>query len=262
MTVRVVVLWSAATLVIPPAAAAAAPVYAALGDSYSSGVGAGAYQGGSECRRSANAYPVRVASGLGAKLRFSACSGARVSDVLGQLGGVGPDTDYVTVSAGGDDAGFADVLLECAKPWPWNCSGSISRAQAYIRSVLPAKLDQLYARIRSRAPSALVAVVGYPRLFKPGDSCWSGAKISKTEVADLNRTADLLRDVVRVRALARGFRFADAIPSFGGHAVCDDRPWLNGVSSPLRDSFHPSVAGQAEYARLVQVVVGAGGRRP
>lgn len=254
MRKSVVAVWSVFLLGIPPGAGAAVP-YAALGDSYSSGVGAGAYLGGPDCRRSANAYPARVASRLGAKLMFAACSGARVSDVVGQLGRVGAETRYVTVSAGGNDAGFADVLLECAKPWPWNCSGPISRAQAYIRSELPARLDQLYARIRARAPAARVVVVGYPRLFKPGDSCWSGARISKAEVGDLNRTADLLRDVTRSRALARGFRFADPIPSFGGHAVCDDRPWLNGVSSPLRDSFHPSAAGQAQYARLVEAAL-------
>lgn len=251
MRKRVLAVWLVPLLAIPPGATAAAP-YAALGDSYSSGLGAGAYQGGADCRRSANAYPVRVAPRLGARLVFAACSGARVSDVIGQLSRVGAETRYLTVSAGGNDAGFADVLLECAKPWPWSCSGQISKAQDFIRTALPSKLDQLYARIRSRAPAARVVVVGYPRLFKPGDSCWSGARISRSEVADLNRTADLLRDVTRSRALARGFRFVDPIPSFEGHAVCDDRPWLNGLSSPLRESFHPSAAGQGQYARLVE----------
>ena len=139
---------------IPPGAGAAVP-YAALGDSYSSGVGAGAYLGGSDCRRSANAYPARVASRLGARLTFAACSGARVSDVVGQLGRVGAETRYVTVSAGGNDAGFADVLLECAKPWPWNCSGrSRGRRRTSGRSFPPGSTSSTRGSGRARLPLA------------------------------------------------------------------------------------------------------------
>jgi lysophospholipase L1-like esterase len=234
---------------------AASPAYTALGDSYSSGVGAGGYSDPGGCRRSANAYPVRVAQRLGARLTFAACSGARAGDVQGQLGSLGAATAYVSVSVGGNDAGFSHVLIECAKPWPWDCSDDVAGAQAYIRGSLPGILGRLYSKIRALAPRARVAVVGYPRLFKPDDSCWAGAKISKLEVRDLNRTADLLRDVVRAQAQAQGFRFADPMPSFAGHAVCDSGPWLHGLASPLGDSFHPNASGQAHYAELVEAAL-------
>src|SRR6476660_5751470 len=65
------------------AVAATAGTYAALGDSYSSGVGTGSYTLDSTCRRSGYAYPyLWTQSHAGTALSFVACSGAKTSDVL------------------------------------------------------------------------------------------------------------------------------------------------------------------------------------
>ena len=57
----------------------------------------------------------------------------------------------MTISVGGNDAGFADVLTECATPW-WagDCDGAIDAAQAFINSTLPGRLSTLYGSIRSQ----------------------------------------------------------------------------------------------------------------
>jgi lysophospholipase L1-like esterase len=225
-------------------AQAAAGPYTALGDSYSSGVGTRNYYSDSgSCYRGPAAYPVQVAGRLGAPLTFAACSGARVPDVLNQLGSLNASTALVTVSVGGNDAGFADVITRCALPWPWTCTNEINNANNYIRNTLPGALDNLYNQIRSRAPSAKVAVVGYPRLFN-GEECNFGARISTAEQASLNATADLLATTIGGRAAAHGFRFVDVRTAFTGHAICDDVEWLNGLSNPILESYHPNAAGQ------------------
>ena len=237
---------------------AAPAVYTALGDSYSSGVGARTYYADSgSCYRSPLAYPVLAAARLGATLTFAACSGARVADVLNtQLGSLSPGTTLVTVSAGGNDAGFANVITSCARPWPWTCWGDINNANAVIRDTLPGRLDGLYRAIRERAPNATVVVVGYPRVFN-GEECNLGARISSGEQAELNRTADLLAGVIAARAAAAGFSFVDPRAGFTGHAVCDDVEWLNGLSYPILDSYHPNPAGHASgYGPLVLAQLG------
>jgi lysophospholipase L1-like esterase len=243
-----------ALLVLGGAAQAqAAPgPYTALGDSYSSGVGTRTYYADSgSCYRGAKAFPVQVAARLGAQLTFAACSGARVPDVLNQLGSLSASTAYVTVSVGGNDAGFADVITQCALPWPWTCTGDITNADNYIRSTLPGALDNLYTRISTRAPNARVVVVGYPRLFN-GEECNVGARISRAEQTSLNATADLLSTTIAGRAAAHGFRFVDVRTPFTGHAVCDDVEWLNGLSSPVLESYHPNAAGHTSgYTPLV-----------
>lgn len=234
-------------------AQAAAGAYTALGDSYSSGVGSRTYYSDSgSCYRSPHAYPVLTAQRLAAALTFVACSGAKVADVRNnQLGSLSAGTSYVTVSIGGNDAGFADVITACARPWPYTCWTEINNANAFIRNTLPARLDGLYGTIRTRAPNARVVVVGYPRLFN-GEECNLASRISPGEQAELNKTADLLAATTGARAAAHGFTFADPRSAFTGHAVCDDTEWINGLSNPVLESYHPNRTGQSSgYTPLV-----------
>jgi len=232
----------------------AAGAYTALGDSYSSGVGTRQYYPDSgDCYRSPKAYPVLVASATGAQLTFASCSGARVADVRSkQLGSLNASTSMVTVQVGGNDAGFANVITSCARPWPWTCWGDIDEANRIIRDVLPGRLDALYTDIRNRAPNAKVVVVGYPRLFN-GEECNALARISPEEQQRLNQTADLLASTISARASAHGFTFVDVRSAWVGHAVCDSVERVNGLSNPIMESYHPNVAGHRDgYAPAVR----------
>ena len=234
--------------VAPTARAADPPVYVALGDSYASGVGTGDHRAdASGCRRSAYAYPSLLAAERGYDLRFAACSGATTAHVQRhQLGALGEDTALVTLSIGGNDAGFAEVLTTCAAPW-WlaACDPAVDLARRVVRDELPGRLRRLYAAVRDRAPRARVVVVGYPRLFM-GDDCDLGTWFTRGEQQRLNATADLLDTRVAAAARAAGFAYADPTAAFTGHAVCDPAEWVNGLSLPVGESFHPNAAGHAE----------------
>lgn len=244
--VAALALLAAVVLPAPPATAADAS-YVALGDSYSSGTGTRAYLAdGTSCQRSVYAYPSLIASAKGYSLNFRACSGATIADVAGtQLSALAPTTSYVSLSVGGNDAAFVSVLTECAKPaWMSNCTAAIDRAQAIITGQLPGSLDSLYDQIRARAPHASVTVAGYPRIFN-GEDCNAATWFSPAEEARLNATADLLNRTTAAAAAAAGFTFRDPSTAFVGHAVCDDVEWLNGLSNPISDSYHPNRAGHA-----------------
>lgn len=233
---------------------AAGPAYTALGDSYSSGVGTRVYFD-TACQRSIYAYPEIDAARLGASLTFAACGGAKTGDVLAnQLSSLNATTRYVTISVGGNDIGFSSVIKACALPWPYNCTGDINAANDKTRNELPAKLDAVYAKITALAPHARVAVVGYPRLFN-GQECNLLARISPQEQAQLNASADLLATTTQARAAAHGFRFVDSRPAFTGHAVCDAVEWINGLSDPTSESYHPNRDGHVAYANLVEPVL-------
>lgn len=241
------------SLLVNPAQAAG-PSYVALGDSYSSGVGTRTYiSDGTSCQRSTYAYPYLVATQRGFTLSFQACSGAKIPDVTNkQLGGLTSSTAYVTVSVGGNDAGFSSVITECAQPgWMSDCNGAIDKAQAYINNTLPGALSTLYATIRAKAPNAKIVVVGYPRIFN-GEDCNAGTWFSPSEESRLNGTADLLNSKTSAAATAKGFAFANPTSRFTGHAVCDDVEWLNGLSNPVSESYHPNRTGQSSgYTPLV-----------
>lgn len=235
-------------LISLPVAHAADGSYVALGDSYASGTGTGTFiDDGSSCQRSVNAYPSLIAAAKGYDLNFRACSGARIPDVTsGQLSALSSGTTHVTISVGGNDAGFTDVLTQCALPaWASDCASAVGTAQTYINNTLPSSLSALYASIRSQAPNAQVVVIGYPRIFN-GEDCNALTWFSPDDESRLNATADLINSRTAAAASSAGFTFVDPIPAFVGHAVCDSPEWLNGLSSPISESYHPNIAGHAD----------------
>jgi len=241
-------------LVAAAAPAAAAERYVALGDSYSSGSGTRDYDLDASCQRSHRAYPALVAARRTLKLVFEACAGATTTDVLAtQLSPLDDATRWVTITIGGNDVGFGDLVGAClVQGTTAGCDTSITRARAAIRDDLPARVDVVYREIAERAPHATVIVLGYPRLFTRA-GCDTEASVSTDAVTGLNQTADLLRDTLRerVKAAGRTFRFKDAIPAFDGHGACSDHPWLNGLTTPVTDSYHPNRAGHRKgYAPL------------
>jgi lysophospholipase L1-like esterase len=240
------------------AAGALADNYVALGDSYSSGTGTRDYSLNSGCQRGPYAYPALIkADRPGTNLTFVACSGAKTGDVLAnQVQSLNSTTNIVTITIGGNDAGFSSVITKCAQPWPVNCDGDITNAQNYINNTLPGQLNSVYTQIKSRAPNAVVIVLGYPRLFM-GVDCNAGTFFSTSEMTRLNQTADILKNVTAGRSAAYGFTFKDAIPGFIGHAVCSSTEWLNGLSNPISDSYHPNRSGhKLGYEPLVRSVIG------
>ena len=232
----------------------AGSAYVALGDSYSSGTGTRSYlSDGTSCQRSVYAYPSLIASSKGYSLNFRACSGATISDVTNlQLSALSTGTVYVSITVGGNDAGFASVLTECAKPaWASKCNTAIDRAQSIINNQLPDRLATLYSAIRARAPQARVVAAGYPRIFN-GEDCNAFTWFSPSEESRLNATADLLNAKIQVAASGPGFVFSSPTSDFIGHAVCDDTEWLNGLSNPTVESYHPNRLGHSSgYTPLV-----------
>jgi lysophospholipase L1-like esterase len=242
--------------VLAPAAAASASQYVALGDSYASGVGTRVfYTESGSCKRSPEAYPPKVASQKGYTLSFQACSGAKTTNVnSNQLGTLSSSTALVTITIGGNDAGFSNVILNCALYY-FPCQGSIEEADRFIKEKLPGLLDTTYNDIRARAATAHVVVLGYPHLFtKEGATCNANFLTSYHE-KELNETGDKLDAVIKGRAEARGFTFVDPRNAFLPHEVCASEEWLNGQSNPLEESYHPNVKGHIEFTKEVEAVL-------
>ncbi|MER7989156.1 SGNH/GDSL hydrolase family protein [Streptomyces noursei] len=220
--------------------------YVALGDSYSAGVGAGSYDSGSgACKRSTRAYPALWAAAHSpSSFSFAACSGARTGDVVsGQLGALGSATSLVSITIGGNDAGFADTMTTCALQGESACLARVSQARTYITNTLPDKLDTVYAAIANKAPSAHVVALGYPHFYKLNGVCVGG--LTEKSRTAINAAADDINGVIAKRAADHGFAFADVNSTFAGHELCSGSPWLHSVTYPVDESYHPTAAGQA-----------------
>ncbi|MDC0768854.1 SGNH/GDSL hydrolase family protein [Streptomyces sp. HD] len=221
--------------------------YVALGDSYSAGLGAGSYLASSgDCSRSTRAYPyLWAAAHSPSSFDFTACSGAQTGDVTAsQLGPLSASTALVSITIGGNDAGFADIMQTCVLQSDSACVSRINTAKAFVDSTLPGRLDTVYSAIRAKAPSAHVVVLGYPRFYKLGASGCLG--LSETKRRALNEAADHIDAATEKRALDHGFTFGDVRPTFTGHEICSGSSWMHAVSwLNIPESYHPTAAGQS-----------------
>ena len=238
-----------------PAATAAG--YVALGDSYSSGVGTGSYTLNSGCKRSVYAYPyLYTQQRPGTSLTFVACSGAKTSDLLAtQIAAVTSTTSLITMTIGGNDIGFANLIYQCTLS---DCSAAVDSTRANLETTLGPALNQVFTTVKSRAAlGARIIVLGYPRVFSSA-SCFGTLGMTSTERTKANALADALDQVIAAHAAVGGVIYKSAISAFTGHAVCSFSPWLNGLNLfNSGESYHPSRSGHSSgYLPLVAAVTG------
>jgi lysophospholipase L1-like esterase len=248
---------------LPPVALPAGHrVYVALGDSYSSGEGVRPYEpgsgdakdGGDRCHRSQDAYPMQIHFASRVEVRFRACSGARIEDMyetqrtdgggnrLGpQLapGVLGPDVGLVTMTIGGNDFGFVQVLRHCATHAycmndTFDDRFDDGRASGHSLSEwLDRKLEtvaqdlyDLIRRIRKRAPNARVLLIGYPNLFwtswgdTQSEDCLLQSVFGQKEVNPLLDFQYRYSRVSEAIAQQTGAEFVWTADIFSGHEPC------------------------------------------
>jgi hypothetical protein len=206
------------TVTIDQGAGSAGRTYVALGDSFASGEGAEESEFGGTtypdpkapgstvgCHRSTTSWAHDVHMALGANVDgwdFVACSGAVVDDLYGpndtylkangtpeppQLAYVDRRTYRATLSIGGNDAHFADILRACVQ-YPRNDGGGANcrkkhakgrqladEGLGYLRNGIPVpslgagvtkSLAQVYVDTAYKmALDGRLVVAGYPRMF-------------------------------------------------------------------------------------------------
>jgi lysophospholipase L1-like esterase len=231
-----------------PASAQSSVRYVALGDSYSSGVGAGSYIGSSgSCLRSSNAYSALWDTAhQPAAYGSVACSGATTSTVIStQLSALSSATTLVSITIGGNDVGFASTLETCVLSSTSTCVKAIDAGEAEIANQLPGELNSALGAIKADAPNARVVVLDYPELYDLSKSS-SCIGLSTTDRTDLNQAADELDSQIQAAAGRYGDVFADVRSAFAGHEICDSNRWLHAVNIfDLTESYHPTAAGQS-----------------
>jgi lysophospholipase L1-like esterase len=249
LVVLAAVITAGTTLLATTASATSGANYVALGDSYSSGVGAGSYISSSgNCLRSTNAYSQLWANSHSPASYVSvACSGATTQDVLNnQLSALSSATTLVSITIGGNDVGFSSVMQTCVLSSDSACLSAINTATAQAKSILPGRLATTYSAIRSHAPNARVVVLDYPEFYDLSHS-WYCPGLSGTDRSALNNAADLLDSIIQTAAGSAGFSFADVKGRFQGHELCDFfNEWLHSVNiSDVTESYHPTADGHS-----------------
>ncbi|MBT1094210.1 SGNH/GDSL hydrolase family protein [Streptomyces sp. Tu102] len=278
-------------------AAAADRQWVALGDSYTAGVipvaGDTFEVPRDGCERTDQSYPQVIDRDLGSLFDLTnvSCGAAtienitfRVQEPIGQhlppvsedpdypfpavppqSAAVDPGTDVITVGAGGNTLGFADILFQCLQ-LGGGSGGVGTPCKDDLADDIPARLnkvsadyDEILAVLHERAPHAKILAVGYPTVIpKDTSKCQYNnlEQFGSITQGDLDwlRTDVLepLNKVIEKSVSAQdAARFVDLYDSTLNHSVCDAGKWVEGIFTRVPDQqafVHPNARGHRNAA--------------
>ena len=268
-----------ALALIAPAGATTPLRYVALGDSYSaaSGTFPPDLTAPPECARSTVNYPHDMAARIGADLVDVTCGAAETKDFFGsQYPGVAPqldalraDTQLVTMTIGGNDSGvFIDTIFDCGTAGlstlgqgsPCQDRYGSSFQDTINSTTYPALVNALNA-VRAKAPSARVAILGYPWIMPATGGCFPQMPVASGDVPYVRGIQATLNDAVRRAAAATGATYIDFSTVSEGHDACQPigvrwiEPALLGTNPVI---VHPNALGESQMAAQTMAVLGLG----
>jgi len=218
--------------------------YAALGDSYAAGDGAGSSRllprFDITCGRFSGAYPVQVANST--KIAISeygfqnlACGGASSLSILFSQVPKISDSDIVTITVGGNEVDFFAVLNACVHQW-WPsepCEKEMAKARALVQSsTFLANFNKMVAQTKRLVkPDARLLVTGYAAFFNDEAEQCNSVSFSRRDPHNVltnelrksfNQMVRMINDVIRAAAEAHEATYVDVDRLFEGHRFCEE----------------------------------------
>lgn len=242
--------------------------YVAMGSSYAAGFfikpqevvhGAGA-----SCGRSLVDYPHLVAAKLHLALDDVSCGGAVTANALNtpqgsappQIDAVTSSTRLVTMTIGGNDVNYVGTAIECGL----SSSRCVARANsAQIDAAfqaLPTSLTKLIQAVRTKAPSAIIVLVTYPRLVPPAPC--PALHYTPAAARLVGSMGTRLEQVFVAVAKSDHVLLADPYVLGATHGPCTQgtNQWVAGLVASNGFEYHPTSAGHQEMAHLVEQALG------
>ena len=245
--------------------------YVALGSSMAAGPGIKPSAAGAprQAGRSARNYPHLVAAELGMHLVDVTYSGATTAHVLrDRQNGAPPQIEaldgseaLVTVTIGGNDAGYVPQLMAAAMP---RFTRSLPLVGPLLRGLLDPgaretsltevadSLVSVGREVRRRAPQAQVLFVDYLTLLPPEDV--AASPLSQTDAALGRHVAATLERLTGEAAAETGCGWVRAAQASLPHHAWSAQPWTTrpGLPWPGRPApLHPNAAGMRAVADMV-----------
>jgi len=259
------------------ATAARAANYTALGDSYAAGPLIPNPVLPLGCLKSDHNYAHLAAPGIGLALRDASCSGAETEDMTNpqsvdpdgpnppQFNSLDAGTTVVSVTIGGNDIGFSEVVESCITYNPFSspcknkyASGGKDQLAERIEATAP-KVAAVLQGIHSRAPAAKIYVLNYPAIFpETGNGCWPQMPVSFSDAPYLRATEQRLNSMLAAQAAANGATLVNWYGASIGHDACKGtssrwvEPLLPGT---LAAPVHPNKAGMQGGANALLAAV-------
>lgn len=178
----------------------------------------------------------------------------------------------ITLTAGGNDAGFGAKLTLCANHESWG--SSCMWAKPEYRSWLKADLKYQYYSLKSlyedlkkaTNDQAKIYVLGYPQFINgdPTAQCKNTFTLDAREREMITNSVTYYNRVIKQAAKAAGVKYIDVENAFGNHWLCGDRDShvtaitniFGANGNERQESFHPNAKGHSDIARKFATELG------
>lgn len=173
----------------------------------------------------------------------------------------------ITVSVGGNDVGFGDIIRNCVEPHvSLRLSGNDCYNTYEDRLELTRLVDRtmprwtaLYKQLAAEAPGSRVFAIGYPQTVSDTGSCALNVHLSHNERTFAAELTDYLNAAIRQAANEAGVTYVDIGQALVGHRLCESASYsvaVNGLTAGKdgallgvrifgHESYHPNSLGQA-----------------
>lgn len=191
----------------------------------------------------------------------------------------------VTLTGGGNDVGFADVLRMCASPdislygavTAGTCSyAGIPEVKSMLRNSIRNQYNatkKLLRDIQQASPGTKIYLIGYPKFISEGTAVCSvnSGDLNSKERAMINSMVEELNDVLWRAAADTGVFFVDIEDSLEGGKMCQGSKYVTGLvdlgytkvrRDNVQEAFHPNAKGHMQMAKSIYSKVPSFGQQP
>jgi Mg-chelatase subunit ChlD len=198
---------------------------------------------------------------------------------------IGEKVDYVTLTIGGNDVGFADIVGAAHRTSkllnPDAFDEKLDAAEKTFDKLKKkgGKLEQVYGEIYKAAgkrKEVRIIIAGYPTLIAGEDRRKTGFHFDKNVADKLNVKINKINDELKIlvegmntKYDTESFIFADVRGEFLGHEIYTNESYLNGIILGRQDedlsapdpppaspySVHPNEEGIKAYVRAVDSAI-------
>jgi len=175
----------------------------------------------------------------------------------------------VTLTGGGNDVGFANILKACAGDMMNGGDDCEYVEGGALHSILNDAIDSQYtpiktliSSIKEASPGVKIYYIGYPSFIGGSHSicALNSGSLSKKERDMINEAVHRLNNVIHQAAISAGAQYVDIEDALTGGRLCEgsmymtgiwDVGLLNAVTGDTQQVFHPNAKGHEEIKNQI-----------
>lgn len=176
--------------------------------------------------------------------------------------------EIITVSIGGNDIGFGDILEQCVIPKVSRHHSDSTCFNTFedrveVKNLVDRTVSRwtaLFKQLKAASPATQIYTIGYPDVIDDTGNCAINVKLGKSELVFAKELVAYINERVEKSANDAGVAYIDISRALVGHRLCETKSHnvaVNGLTAGRdsfvfgRESYHPNALGHQLIAQEI-----------